>query len=391
MAREQSSAKRRTDESLLNRRSYLRLAGSAAAAAVTGTAGAVASQGSDSSPTIERFRISKSEQLGSDQMFSVRWTVADDEEDLDFVEVAANDGSSSLDFAVQDVSGGQASGWELFQFPVGKELDVHVRATDSNGDTSRKTKTVTLGKVGEADILIPFDERSDLDEFTEMNHDDNRIASAPNRDGDAFEVPISEGSHYGTSCRSKFENETGSEPIEAYAEFYIYFPSSFEYADAGPGGTKLPGFAGTYDKAGWGGRSSDGTNGWSARMMNHDPTEGHWSRDHGLLSYVYHADMSGTYGDELEWNIGANSEQWHKISQYVKMNTPGRNDGVIRGWVDDDLALEREELMFREEGYENIKIEQFWFNVYHGGSWTAPTDTAIYFDDLKIKKNASSL
>lgn len=390
MAREQEGTQKRSEASLLDRRSYLRLAGSAVAAVASGSA-AAAAQSDSSSPTIDRFDISKSSQLGSNQMFSVQWAASAGNEDLDVVEVVVNGSDTDLDLSVQDVSGASASGWELFQFPLGTALDVHIRVKDVAGNVTKQSKTVRLGETSEADIHIPFDDSSDLDSFTEMSQNDNSIVSAPDRDGKAYEVPIPEGSHYGTSCRCKFAEETGSEPSEAYAEYYIYLPSSFDYADSGPGGSKLPGFAGTYDTAGWGGRTSDGTNGWSARMMNHDASEGDWSRDHGLVSYVYHADQPSTYGDEMEWSIGAKSDQWHKIGQHVKMNTPGQNDGVVRGWVDDDLAFERDDLKFRADGHENIKIEDFWFNIYHGGGWTSPNDTAIYFNDLKIKKGASSL
>jgi len=398
MARERQNVERCTDESLLNRRSYLKLSASAAAAVAAGASSAAAAE--TGSPTIDQFGVTKSQQLGTDQMFAVQWSVSDVDENLDVVEVVVDDGAEDLSFAVEDVSGGSASGWKLFQFGVGQTLDVHLKVKDRDGNVASDSTAVTLGDGDssgndssdtDADVHVPLDGTSDLDTFTRVDDRYLGFVVDEQRGSDVLEVQIPEGSHYGTSSDYKFGSETGSEPTEAYVEYYIYHAPSFDYVDAGPGGSKLPGLSGTYGNAGWGGRGADGTNGWSARLMNTDPSVIGTSRDLGLASYVYHADQSREYGDLLTWDLGVNKGEWHKIGQYVKLNTPGRRDGVVRGWVDDDLAYERENFLFREEGYEDIKIEKLWFNVYHGGGWTSPTDGAIRFADLKLKKNATSL
>jgi hypothetical protein len=408
MARERQNVERCTDESLLNRRSYLKLSASAAAAVAAGASGVGAAE--TASPTIDRFGVTKSRQLGTDQMFAVQWSVSDADGNLDVVEVVVNDGAEDLSFAVEDVNGGSASGWKLFQFGVGQTLDVNLNVKDDDGNVTSDSTAVTLGDGGssgedgssgddssddssdtDADVHIPLDDSSDLDTFTSVEDQHLGFVAADQRDSDVLEVQIPEGSHYGTSSDYEFGSETGSEPSEAYVEYYIYHAPSFDYAEAGPGGSKLPGFSGTYGDAGWGGREADGTNGWSARLLNTDPSVTDTSRDLGLASYVYHADQSREYGDLLTWDLGVNKGEWHKIGQYVKLNTPGRHDGVVRGWVDDDLAYEREDFLFRADGYDDIKIEKFWFNVYHGGGWTSPSDGAIRFADLKMKKNATSL
>lgn len=95
-------------------------------------------------PNVDRFDITKSEQLGSDRMFSVRWAISADSEELDTVEVVANEGGSDLNFEVTDVAGNEASGWDLFQFPVGTELEVNLRARDASDNVTKATKTITL-------------------------------------------------------------------------------------------------------------------------------------------------------------------------------------------------------------------------------------------------------
>jgi Polysaccharide lyase 14 len=42
--------------------------------------------------------------------------------------------------------------------------------------------------------------------------------------------------------------------------------------------------------------------------------------------------------------------RWVSFAEEVKLNTPGKSDGVLRVWVDDQLQLEREDLSYREDG-----------------------------------------
>jgi len=161
MAREQLKADDETETSLLDRRSYMKLAGSAAAAVAAGSGGATAAEpvgfgeggygqmafgggAAESAPTVERFDVSKSEQLGDDRMFSVKWAVADADADLDVVEVVVHQGTADVNFSVSDVSGTNDSGWDLFQFPVDSTLDVTLRAKDEGNRVVKQSKTITL-------------------------------------------------------------------------------------------------------------------------------------------------------------------------------------------------------------------------------------------------------
>jgi hypothetical protein len=163
MARERLAAND-SEASLLDRRSYLKLAGSAVAATAAssglGTAqtdvvgygeggygtspyGGGSSDGTNPGPSVDELTVSTSERLDADRMFSVRWAVSDEAGDLDAVEVVVN-GPSGMNFEVTGVTGTSASGWELFQFPVGTSVDVTVRVENSAGSVSKETKTVTL-------------------------------------------------------------------------------------------------------------------------------------------------------------------------------------------------------------------------------------------------------
>ena len=55
--------------------------------------------------------------------------------------------------------------------------------------------------------------------------------------------------------------------------------------------------------------------------------------------------MAGDYGDIWVWQNGyrgfLEKNRWYSIEQYLKLNTPGENDGVLRAWVDGRLAFEK--------------------------------------------------
>ena len=66
------------------------------------------------------------------------------------------------------------------------------------------------------------------------------------------------------------------------------------------------------------------------------------------------------------------------------MNTPGKNDGILRAWVDGLPAFEKTDIRMRDT--DALKIEAVWLNVYLGGSWTARSDHHLYIDNVVIAK-----
>lgn len=203
-------------------------------------------------------------------------------------------------------------------------------------------------------------------------------------------VEVPAGEHYGTSFGFQFADQGLEEPEEIYFRYAIRLGP--DWTTEGGGGGKFPGFGGTYGEAGWGGRPSDGNNGWSSRMLFWQPEEGRAEGDTRIGYYAYHADMQGTYGDNWFWSggpIGAGGalevSRWYQIEAYVRLNTPGDNDGVLEGWVDGTQVFERTDVRFRD--VDNLKIERVWFDLYYGGNWTAPRDMYVDFDNAVIARN----
>ena len=199
--------------------------------------------------------------------------------------------------------------------------------------------------------------------------------------GKALRIKVSKGGHYGASLQFAFKKRTGEEPEEIYFRYYPRFADDWKPERGG----KLPGIAGTYGPAGWGGRPVNGTNGWSARglfrSLKDDKTP--------IGFYCYHADMKGKYGSNWHWEKEdrglLENNRWYCIEQFAKMNTAGKKDGILRGWVDGKLAFGRSDVRMRD--VDHLKIEDIWLNVYYGGSWKAHQDHHFYIDDVVISSN----
>ena len=205
--------------------------------------------------------------------------------------------------------------------------------------------------------------------------------------GKALRVKIAKGNTGALNTGFKFQNETGSEPEEIYFRYYLRLGEDWNQTRQGG---KMPGISGTYGVAGWGGRKVNGTNGWSARgsfgltIPKGNPLEGL----HPIGTYCYHADMQGQYGDQWGWHRGyrgfLENNRWYCIEQYLKMNTPGEKNGILRAWVDGRLAIEKTDIRFRT--IDKLKIEQVWMNVYHGGTETSPYDQHLFIDNVVIAR-----
>ncbi len=200
-------------------------------------------------------------------------------------------------------------------------------------------------------------------------------------------VTVPKASHYGTSFGFDFVKEGLAAPDAVYFRYAIRLGPT--WTTDGGGGGKLPGFGATYGVAGWGGKPANGSNGWSARGLFWQPSAAPESGDTRIGYYVYHADMTGQYGANWFWSGGSlgsdgvlKRSKWYEIEVYVKNNTVTQNDGVLRAWADGTQVYEKTDVRFRD--VENLKIERVWFDIYYGGSWTAPEDMYLDFDNAVI-------
>lgn len=204
-------------------------------------------------------------------------------------------------------------------------------------------------------------------------------------DGTALRATVPAGGLTGMNVLFNFQEQLGFEPTEVFFRYYLRFNQNWEPVVGG----KLPGIAGRYRVAGWGGRKSDGTNGWSSRgvYMTNIPAQNPLAGHVPVGNYIYHTGM-GRWGDNVLWQDGLlgllEKDRWYSIEQRLVMNTPGLNDGITETWIDGRLAYRRTNWRWRNEGFDNIKIEQIWLNVYHGGTTPSATDISLYIDNIVI-------
>jgi hypothetical protein len=203
--------------------------------------------------------------------------------------------------------------------------------------------------------------------------------------GQALRVRIAEGRDYGASLRFRFSDKMGREPEQAYFRYMLRFGEDWLPI---PDGGKLPGFAATYGRAGWGGRQADGSNGWSARGSFNAASQPS-NPLHGLTTigfYAYHADMPTRHGEIWPWTertpVLLANNRWYAIEQHVKLNTPGKNNGVLRAWVDGRLVFERTDLRFRDTA--ELRIEELWMNVYFGGTRPSSRNMHLFIDNVVV-------
>jgi hypothetical protein len=198
------------------------------------------------------------------------------------------------------------------------------------------------------------------------------------------------GKNTGMDLRYDFKKRGQAEPDEVYMRYYLRLGR--EWRTMGDTG-KLPGLSGTYGKVAWGGRGWDGQLGWSARgSFRKAPSVDHpmFGRV-ALASYVYHSKAdAGGYGEIVTWG-GAQgaafieTERWVCVEQFLKLNTPGQEDGVLKAWVDGRLVYERNNFRFRDN--PQVKIENAWMDLYYGGPNPSPRNYSMHIDNVVIAKS----
>ncbi|MFV0250071.1 MAG: polysaccharide lyase [Bacilli bacterium] len=170
--------------------------------------------------------------------------------------------------------------------------------------------------------------------------------------------------------------------IEYYMSYDFMFDENFSFGSSSKGG-KLPGITGG-ERCG-SDFICDGTNGFSARFM--------W-RSEGLGElYLYHADKTGSYGDDIAFMSNGSQVQfsrnkWYNIKEYVKMNIePNKYDAVVKIWINDILVVDITNIRLSTNG---DMIDTFYFSTFHGGStsaWAVGHDSYMYYDNINLSKN----
>ena len=158
---------------------------------------------------------------------------------------------------------------------------------------------------------------------------------------------------------------------ELFLSYRVRFEEGFDFVRGG----KLPGLAG--GKANSGGDVPTGLDGWSARTM--------WRESGKAMTYLYHPDQAGTYGDNLLYGREFVPGRWHTINHRFVMNTPQERDGLHEAWFDGEPVLRHTDLRFRDT--DAFGIDWLYFATFFGGadpSWATTKEEHAYFDDFVV-------
>ncbi|GAB5558560.1 MAG: hypothetical protein SynsKO_02070 [Synoicihabitans sp.] len=174
---------------------------------------------------------------------------------------------------------------------------------------------------------------------------------------------------------------------EYYLSYWLRFEEGFSWGGRHHGG-KLPGLGAT--KLSSGGGATDGTDGFTARLM--------WRRNGAAVLYLYHMDKPGKWGEDFGLRENVNDAviafipgEWYQVIQYVRINSDNKRDGRVKIWINDKEVLALKEIRFVNNG---DLVDTLYFSTFHGGNtpdWGPRHDSVIHFDDFKIGLTKASV
>ncbi|MDU0355078.1 hypothetical protein RS130_15270 [Paraglaciecola aquimarina] len=94
----------------------------------------------------------------------------------------------------------------------------------------------------------------------------------------------------------------------------------------------------------------------------------------------------GKWGEDLALGeFHFKTEQWHTLTQHIRVNDMNESNGVLKVWIDGKKRLDRNNIRFR--GQPTALIDSFYFSTFHGGNsaeWGPKTNSSAYFDNFII-------
>jgi hypothetical protein len=82
-------------------------------------------------------------------------------------------------------------------------------------------------------------------------------------------------------------------------------------------------------------------------------------------------------------------DQWHCVEAMFRLNSldPAANkpnaDGIVRGWFDGKLVVDRNDVILRSTDFPNMKFNQFLLTPYFGPG-LLPGEQTLWIDELAV-------
>lgn len=175
----------------------------------------------------------------------------------------------------------------------------------------------------------------------------------------------------GAQFRTPFQQQEGAAAGGIGVRYRVLFQDNFDFVKGG----KLPGVYG--GSANSGGRVPNGADGFSLRFV--------WQAQ-GIGALSAYLPTSGRWGTVFglgHWRFAPGRST--DLAMYVKLNTPGRSDGVIAAWADDMLVVYASDIVFRTVA--DLAVDGFFFSSFFGGGtpdWATPVDTSSQFGAMAL-------
>ena len=188
--------------------------------------------------------------------------------------------------------------------------------------------------------------------------------------GKSLKVKYPKGGFDSEPSGAQWKTDLGGKYKELYLSYYVKFKTGFSFNKIG----KLPGLAGglSYD-------DRDGATEWSGKLM--------WRAD-GKAEFYLHQPI--TNEKQFPWVLNGKhaaftTNKWHHIEIHYKVNSAGKNDGLMEAWLDNDLVARYSDFgLFTNNNDVGITI--FFFSTFFGGnSVDAPDhDDYAWFDNVVV-------
>ncbi|WP_298541870.1 polysaccharide lyase [uncultured Aquimarina sp.] len=186
-----------------------------------------------------------------------------------------------------------------------------------------------------------------------------------------------------SGMHTKVPFDVEGEYDELYISYWVYFPEDFEFRAGG----KLPGLA--YQTS---------ERNMSLRLMwrydgliefyVHYNTEPTWDGWHASINWSLTDPYEEPNGEPQPDQVKFKKGQWNHVEMYNKLNTPGQNDGIMRGWLNGDLAINiTDNGDYRQADEGDIHLNIIYLSTFFGGSdetFQPTKDLEAYFDDFKV-------
>lgn len=164
-----------------------------------------------------------------------------------------------------------------------------------------------------------------------------------------------------------------------YLRYYVKFEEGFDFVKGG----KLPGLMGgkdSYSRSG--GNQPDGTNGWTMRFM--------WRSEGRAVVYAYLPEgkyKEGVWGTDIDLGVNFQTNKWHCVEQFIKVNSPQSEDGLLKVWIDDQLVLNIDDVRYRTVSNDYGSVGGLYMSTFHGGSdatWAPSVNSFAQFDGFAL-------